>query len=264
MLATRTIIGIVNFEGQSTVLKSGVYQIVNLRTGKFYIGSSSNCQKRLNNHRSSLRSGNHHNIYLQRSFDKYGESVFVFEQITYSENYISEELELLNERDSRFYNLHSNASGGDTISHHPDNKEIRKKISETSKKLMSQPERVEAFKVRMTGSNNPRYKGVNGHYPKCPLPGYGSGKYDKTGSKNPFYGKTHTAETKAKMKKAREANPHRWTEEEKQQFRKPVCYNGQIYNSRYEVAQILGIHADTVARHCKNPKMPHIYYLDKA
>src|SRR5574343_487029 len=57
---------------------SGIYIIMNEITSKVYIGSSNNIYKRLNTHISTLRSCDHHNIHLQKSWNKHGENNFVF------------------------------------------------------------------------------------------------------------------------------------------------------------------------------------------
>jgi len=57
---------------------SGIYLIINLQNNKFYVGSAVNVKKRKNKHLQQLRKNNHDNSYLQYSFNKYGESNFVF------------------------------------------------------------------------------------------------------------------------------------------------------------------------------------------
>src|SRR5262249_49580544 len=57
---------------------SSVYQIRCLPTGKIYIGSSVNMEKRYHHHRQSLIAGNHRNPYLQQAWNKYGEEAFEF------------------------------------------------------------------------------------------------------------------------------------------------------------------------------------------
>lgn len=57
---------------------SGIYKITCIPTGKIYIGSAVNLQKRWYEHRYSLRKNTHCNCYLQAAYNKYGESVFVF------------------------------------------------------------------------------------------------------------------------------------------------------------------------------------------
>lgn len=63
--------------------ESGVYQIMNLHTGRSYIGSSVNITNRLAHHLNALKRGNHHCAYLQRSFNKWGEDAFSFNAIEY-------------------------------------------------------------------------------------------------------------------------------------------------------------------------------------
>ena len=59
--------------------KIAVYQILNVVNHKFYIGSSANLYQRWRTHRNKLRSNTHPNKYLQASWNKYGERVFIFE-----------------------------------------------------------------------------------------------------------------------------------------------------------------------------------------
>jgi group I intron endonuclease len=58
---------------------SGVYQIRCIPTGKIYVGSAVDLFKRWEQHRRTLRKGEHRNRYLQHAWDKYGEKQFVFE-----------------------------------------------------------------------------------------------------------------------------------------------------------------------------------------
>lgn len=60
-------------------LKQGVYQIKNCITNQLYIGSTTmTFVKRCQHHINRLRSGKHKNLYLQRSWNKYGEDNFEF------------------------------------------------------------------------------------------------------------------------------------------------------------------------------------------
>jgi group I intron endonuclease len=59
--------------------KIAVYRIRNIVSGKFYIGSSSNLYERWRTHRQQLRSGKHSNHHLQASWLKHGEEAFKFE-----------------------------------------------------------------------------------------------------------------------------------------------------------------------------------------
>lgn len=60
-------------------IKSGVYKIVNIVNGKFYVGSSININKRWGEHKRSLRKNCHNNDFLQKSWNKHGEINFKFE-----------------------------------------------------------------------------------------------------------------------------------------------------------------------------------------
>ena len=59
-------------------MTSGIYEIVNLVTGKRYIGSAINIKERWEKHKYRLRNDNHHSIKLQRSWNKHGEDGFEF------------------------------------------------------------------------------------------------------------------------------------------------------------------------------------------
>lgn len=63
------------------IKESGIYKILNIENGKFYIGSAVALNIRKNNHFSLLRYNKHFNQKLQASFNKYGEENFKFEII---------------------------------------------------------------------------------------------------------------------------------------------------------------------------------------
>lgn len=58
---------------------SGIYKIINLVNGKFYIGSAVHFRKRWELHRSNLRNNKHDNRHLQNAWNLYGEKIFKFE-----------------------------------------------------------------------------------------------------------------------------------------------------------------------------------------
>ncbi len=97
-------------------MKTGVYQIRNLKNSKRYIGSASasgGIDGRWSDHRSELRRGIHANQKLQRAWNKYGEASFVFEilepceaaQCIKREQYYLDTLLFASENDSRFSEL---------------------------------------------------------------------------------------------------------------------------------------------------------------
>ena len=61
-----------------TILNCGIYHIINKVNGKRYVGQSKDIKTRWSWHRSYLRRNKHHNLYLQRSWNKYGEDAFFF------------------------------------------------------------------------------------------------------------------------------------------------------------------------------------------
>ena len=60
-------------------LQSGVYLIRNIISGKVYIGSAVNIEKRCYGHKWALERQRHCNIHLQRAWNKDGKDLFVFE-----------------------------------------------------------------------------------------------------------------------------------------------------------------------------------------
>jgi len=78
---------------------SGIYGITNLRSGDMYIGSSIHIFQRMKEHKRSLKANNHHNRYLQYSWNRYGEDVFIFKPIEFVKE------TLLNDRE-KFWSEH--------------------------------------------------------------------------------------------------------------------------------------------------------------
>jgi group I intron endonuclease len=72
-------------------MKSGIYIITNIVSGKKYIGSSLNYKQRIRQHKYSLRKKTHYNNHLQSSFNKYGEESFKFELLELTSNLIERE-----------------------------------------------------------------------------------------------------------------------------------------------------------------------------
>lgn len=60
------------------MMKSGIYAIVNIVTGKAYVGQAFNIKKRWTNHEVELRLQRHVNPYLQASWNKWTENYFIF------------------------------------------------------------------------------------------------------------------------------------------------------------------------------------------
>jgi group I intron endonuclease len=95
---------------------SGIYKIINKVNNKYYVGSSRNIKNRWNTHKQSLKNQSHHNEYLQRAWNKYGENAFDFliEKEVLEDKLFEVEQEYLNEAkiNSNSYNLIFYPQGG--------------------------------------------------------------------------------------------------------------------------------------------------------
>lgn len=130
------------------MIVSGIYRIVCRKNGRYYYGSSNNIQKRWWTHKNYLKKNKHSNIFLQRAWNKYGESSFVFELV---ESVTNDDMLLLVEQvylsnhvgKSNCMNMKETAGGGLTHRKHdrfvgnrkgkiPWNKGLRK---ETDKRI---------------------------------------------------------------------------------------------------------------------------------
>ena len=81
-------------------MKSGIYAIINTCNNKIYIGQSKSVKSRVSRHKTELKHNKHKNIYLQREFNKYGESCFEFKVIEFCAE--SE----MTEKEKRYIMLH--------------------------------------------------------------------------------------------------------------------------------------------------------------
>ena len=109
---------------------AGVYEIRNVATGDFYIGSSCNLKSRLAEHRWKLSNNRHVNAHLQNAWNKYGEENFEFLPIEFCEN------EVLTEREQYYIDTIKPRYNKtmDVIRQIPSKESIRKH-SETKRKM---------------------------------------------------------------------------------------------------------------------------------
>lgn len=129
-------------------MKSGIYKITNKINNKVYIGQSNNIKERIKVHKSSLRGGYHHNSYLQRSWNKYGEENFVFEILELCE------LEIIDDREKHWISLYDSTSEQNGYNFESGGN-ANKIISEKSIEKMRQA-KIGRFK----GEDNPNSKQV--------------------------------------------------------------------------------------------------------
>ena len=154
----------------------GIYCIVNRLNKRKYYGSSKDVFMRYENHMKELTRNIHHNIFMQRDFNKIGikaKDLFELYIIEYTSFSNPKDLLLYEQTfidlNLGGYNL-APAGGGDTLSSHPDKELI---ISKRNKTLLNNYEKL---------TENERKE-----------------KYGHPGELNGMYGKTHTEEVKKKI-----------------------------------------------------------------
>jgi group I intron endonuclease len=235
----------------------GIYKIVNKLNDKFYLGSTSNFHKRKLRHFNELRKNKHHSIYLQRAFNKYGEENFEFIEIEICENIKEREQEILNSLDYKLcYNVSKSASGGDLISNHPNVLEIK---NNARINLSKAPKRGP-----VDGDKNPNWKGgiskvnctscgseINFGALKCSNCYFS--ERDISGSKNPFYNKSHSKETKEIMRNSK-LGKYNGNQE------KAVIVDGIKYKSLSATSKKFGVVPATILNRIKSENYPNYNY----
>jgi group I intron endonuclease len=146
--------------------RSGIYSLVNTVTGRRYVGQAANLFRRSQAHVMSLRRGAHYNTYLQRAWNKYGESAFEFRIVCFCSVFqLDEQERVLLEADFPKYNLLSGPTappaGKPLARAHRARigaKHRGKVMSEDARRRMREAwteERREAQRLRQTGRPKP-------------------------------------------------------------------------------------------------------------
>lgn len=255
-----------------------VYKIVNQQNGKMYIGSTMDVEKRFNRHKKDLRAGDHHCVYLQRAWNKYGEDSFSFEILeacTSEEEVRKAEASYLRMSYDSLYNVSKQSTGGDLISYHPNRDGIVEKMSNSVKvrySKMTLEERKRVF--GRSGTSNPRYGKKHTEEAKRKISEANKGNQyakgskrtaeqrdklskvasQRKGEKNPFFGKEHSEETKKKISKAKKGKLPANS--------KSVSINGSVYPSASAAAKAMGCVTATILNRIKSDKFPTYMFLD--
>ena len=144
-------------------MDSGIYIIKNIVNGKLYIGSAVNLDRRFYAHRWALYRNCHRNIYLQRAWNKDGETSFLFEKylicekkdLIFYEQLTIDALIIRNGREN-IYNISPTA--GSTMGREC-SEETRRKLSLTSRGRWTGKHHTEETKKKISIGNIGKNKG---------------------------------------------------------------------------------------------------------
>ncbi len=240
------------------------YVLVEPNTGFCYYGSTGDIKNRLDRHYRELRAGSHHNPGLQAVWDQYGSLVeHVFPCETREEAYKWEAAYIeSNKFGGGMLNVGLSVSGGDNLTLNPRREEIITEMTEslnTRYADMSADERKRVYgkagiangmfgrthtsearalqsaaqTAEVRRATSERFKGV----PLKPHVKQALSEHAKTrtGEKNSFFGKTHSVETRQRIREQKLANPTIPANSRK------VEVDGIVYDSLSAAARQTGI-----------------------
>jgi hypothetical protein len=267
------------------MIVSGIYKILNIVTGKFYIGSSSNISRRWNRHDNDFKNGEN-SKYLQKSWEKYGENNFTKEIVEILTKYDEETKKSfdrrLKEREQYYldtlksytkeigYNLSSISQGADF----PHTNEAKIKISASKKeRKMSEETKIKLSeinkgrkhseetkeKIKRNSINNPNF-GTKGK--KMSEETKKKMREKKIGKSTWNKGIKCADSTKKKISTSKKGKkiPEKTRIKMRNQINKKTVYNiyedGKVieFQSIREAERITGIPKTTISNYCKSNK----------
>ena len=245
---------------------------------KKYIGHTTNLEKRILRHCSSLAKGKHHNSILQRLYNdgwRYDGCPDIFPMPTKElANAFEQSLIVSNRNNSEVVNIEC---GNDTYTNNPNKEEIRTKLIRhliTWKNSLSEEERQKFYSK--PGEHNGMFgrthsvvsralisDKLSAYYSVNESANKGKPKSDehraimsrnaslRFGVLNPFYGRTHSEETKKKISEINKGKLPANT--------RKVYINDKVYESITEAGRQLGVHTTVVLFRVKslNSKFSH-------
>ena len=253
-----------------------VYKLI-FEDGKYYVGRTSNLERRKNEHYRQLRNKRHPNNFVQSSYDKYGDYKFEYEECKSIEEAKEKEQYYLDVDYENTLNISKHSECGDLITYHPDRQEIVDNIKNGAierYRNMTKEEKVE--KHGQFGEKNGMYGKKHTDESKKKMSEFLKGR---VGELNHFYGKKHTEETKKKIsdiasKRIGELNPFygkTHSEETKRKLReanlgkkpsnsKKVEIEGFIYESVTEASRQLNVVPATIIHRIKSKNIKYNGY----
>lgn len=210
-------------------MKLKIYSITNKVNDKRYIGITGDLYNRKRAHLWALRNKKHSNIKLQNAWNKYSEDGFEVEVLetfdTNNRDYaLSKEVDYIDHYDSfkTGYNMSTGADGNVLNIPSKETIEKRRKLMLGNKHMLGKKHSEET--KRKIG-NAHRGKHVSESTRELSRQ-FMTGRF--VGEKNPFYGRSHTEETKSLIRKA--------------QGKRVMCIEtNKVYDSIKQCAQEMGI-----------------------
>jgi group I intron endonuclease len=263
------------------------YILKSEKANKFYFGSSSDLDKRLKTHFRQLKSGIHHNVFVQDIWDRYLDwtisSYVTFPTAAEAKSFEERMIHSFSNSDT-LTNIGRHASGGDNLTKHPRKKEITKKRGETYKakrrelKVSDPSEFFRRYQEPKLGEKNPMYGKTHSeevrkvisirHKGKIP-PNKGVPMSEdqkkllseraprRFGKDNHFYGKKHSDEVKERLRKASTGRVN--------DIGHIISIDNVVYPSYWNASNKLGIPLVTIRHRClsKNPKFENYKLISK-
>ena len=258
-----------------------IYKLVFKDEDRFYIGQTKNLDKRYESHWRSLVNNTHHNIYLQNWFNKHKPlfmGMVVLCSFENKEDCDHEEVRLITDTYENNFNVSKKSCGGDIVSYHPLNNEIREKLSISSKLVWENPEYKQKMRNRLTGVGNPNYKDgrtmihracydcsttIKSYYPvDKPLEDIlctSCRAKKRTGELNSFYNRTHSDDAR---KAISDANKKRFLTGTIHGRVRKVVADGKVFQTCSDCARYYGISSSLVTYRVKSDKWNYHYLSD--
>lgn len=257
----------------------GVYYIRNKHTGEFYVGSTANLTKRIDQHIHGIISGTHHNVHMVAwNSDSLDLAVRKISCKTREFAY-AEEQRIINENlnNPNMINIGMGVYGGDNLTRHPDREEIVNKIVSTARENVLNMTPVERAAVwGRLGSQNGMYGKSHTESAKLVMsvrakerPSVLKGRKlstehrrqlsenakKRTHDKNPFYGRRHSEKTRKLLSNKNKGNiPSNALK---------IIIGDVIYSSASEAARAIGCGTVLILHRVrsKNPRFAHYNFL---